>query len=81
MSKESLQALFEALKTNRELRHSINQKYRKVQQGNWQALVNIAKESGYDFTVEELKAKLPQGFFKGHGKKARRGWDISTLKK
>ncbi len=47
--------------------------------GDWQAVVQIAKAAGYEFTGEELRQAVPSGFFKGAGQYPEDGWDRSTL--
>jgi hypothetical protein len=52
---------------------------RSVQEGDWDRIVQIARQEGYDFTVPEIKEALPERFFKGSGKRPDRGWSKSTL--
>jgi hypothetical protein len=50
-----------------------------ISPGDWQAVVQIAKTAGYEFTSEELRQAVPPGFFRGAGQYREDGWDRSTL--
>ena len=50
-----------------------------VTEGDWAAAVAIAAEEGFTFTVDELKAATPKGFFRGAGSNPKNGWDPKTL--
>ena len=73
--------LYERLGTNRALRRRLGKKFMDLQEGDWQGLVDMAQEEGYEFTIDELKAKLPAGFFKGSGRHPKIGWAASTRDK
>ena len=50
-------------------------------EGDWEAVVQIANQYGFHFTVDELKAEAMNhpGFFKGNGKYPGLGWEKTTL--
>jgi len=50
-----------------------------VSEGDWSRVVQLAQAEGYEFTEPELKAAIPDGFFKGRGQDPHAGWDRSTL--
>ena len=64
---------------NRAFRRSLASKLITIKEGDWQAVVEIAAAEGFRFSVEELKAAMPDAFFKGAGKRPRRFWSRSTL--
>lgn len=73
-------AFIESLKEST-FRKQVAPELRKVTKGDWEAVVKIAEAQGFSFTKQQLKDALPENFFKGHGKRPRRGWDVETLKK
>ncbi|MEZ4448385.1 MAG: Nif11-like leader peptide family natural product precursor [Nannocystaceae bacterium] len=64
---------------DREVRRRILPKVLRIAEGDWQALVDIGAEEGFEFTIDELKAVIPDSFFRGAGKSPRIFWDRSTL--
>ncbi|NJM96677.1 MAG: Nif11 family protein [Phormidesmis sp. RL_2_1] len=52
-----------------------------MQEGDWQAVSQLAAQHGFEFTEDELKSqmKVYWGFFKGAGQNPESGWSDSTL--
>jgi hypothetical protein len=50
-----------------------------VEPGDWDAIVQIARTAGYEFTADEFMQAVPDGFFQGAGEYPELGWDRSTL--
>jgi len=69
------------LGTDQALIKRLGKKIIDLQEGDWQGIVDLAQEEGYEFTVNELKAQMPAGFFKGSGRHPERGWAASTRDK
>lgn len=56
MSKENVKAFMEKLATDKELQDKINDRARVAEA----VIIPVAKEAGFDFTVEELRAYLAE---------------------
>jgi hypothetical protein len=78
--KKNVSDLYKKLGEDRDLRKKLGKKFKNLSEGDWQGIVDMAKEEGYVFSVDELKEKMPEGFFKGKGtgRKKNRGWDMKT---
>jgi hypothetical protein len=52
---------------------------RMLPRNHWGEVVKLAGEAGYGFTIDELKAALPEGFFRGAGSDPELGWDRDAI--
>jgi len=80
MSSSDVSAFIEKLKESA-FRERLKPSLIQVKEGDWKAVVQIAKDAGFHFTVSELKAGTPGGFFRGSGKYQDLGWHPSTRSK
>ena len=63
-------AFIEAMGTDEDLR----QRMLRIPEGDWSAVVEIARRAGFLCTVDELLAAVPESFFEGAGKNPEAGW-------
>ena len=73
----SIKQFFDKAADDESLRHKLS----NVAEGDWNAVVKIAEETGNTFSVDELIKKLPIGFFKDHGTNPELGWPQDTIPK
>lgn len=66
------------LKNDKPFRRQILPKLLRIEEGNWDKIVEIAAEFDYSFSVKELVDTIPEGFFKGKGSNPSFGWDEKT---
>jgi hypothetical protein len=66
------------LENDAEFRLEVGPSLLDVAEGDWSAIIKIAKNTGYSFTKKQLLAAVPDSFFKGRGKKPETGWSIKT---
>lgn len=78
--RKSAKSFLECLK-DETFRGSLMPLLLEVEEGDWDKIVQIAQSVGFDFSKEELKEAVPDGFFKNSGRNPKSGWDRSTLEK
>jgi predicted ribosomally synthesized peptide with nif11-like leader len=75
MSAEHVAAFLDALRENDALQEELS----TLPEGDWEAIIKLAGENGFNFTTGELISALPESFFKGHGTHPERGWDKPAI--
>lgn len=56
---------FKSLNSSLEKREHFYAAFRELAPKDWKGFVNLGKQAGYDFTIEELKAALGDEFYTG----------------
>lgn len=76
MSKEQAEAFVAAVGR----RQSIAQRLAKIEEGDWEAVVALGAQNEFVFTVEELKAAIPDDFYSEHpDSNPKVSWSRKTL--
>ena len=60
-----IQSFFKEMSVNIKMREYIYGKFKQLTPKDWQGFVNLGKEAGYNFTIEELKGILGEAFYTG----------------
>lgn len=60
-----IQSFFKEMDVNIAMREYIYGKFKQLAPKDWQGFVNLGKEAGYNFTIEELKEILGEAFYTG----------------
>ncbi len=60
-----IQSFFKEMSVNIKMREYIYGKFKQLKPKDWQGFVNLGKEAGYNFTIEELKGILGEAFYTG----------------
>jgi len=61
-----VQKYFKALSEDRSMREDFYGKFKTLEPKNWLGFVQLGKEKGYEFTVDDLKGMLSDEFYTGH---------------
>lgn len=69
-----VQKFFKALSEDRSVREDFYGKFKSLEPKNWTGFVQLGKERGYDFTVDDLKGMMGDEFYTGN----RAAWRDST---
>ncbi|MBV7333767.1 Nif11-like leader peptide family natural product precursor [Chloroflexi bacterium TSY] len=76
MSKQDAKAFVLQIGQDRKLARKAAQ----VQEGDWEAMVRVGQDAGFDFTIAELQVEIPDSFYKDSPNALPHfSWDRSTL--
>jgi len=79
-NKKDAKGFIKRLKDDKDFRVELIPTFKQIKEGDWKAIIRMAKGAGYSFTEKGLKAALPESFYKGHGKNPEMGWEKKPLK-
>jgi predicted ribosomally synthesized peptide with nif11-like leader len=77
MSEIQATAFIEHLKENESLQLELE----SLDEGDWDGVIKVGQTAGFEFTVEEIQAAVPESFYKGAGQNPHLGWSRDTMKK
>lgn len=77
MSETQAAAFIEHLKENEPLQVELE----SLDEGDWEGVLKVAQAAGFEFTVEEIQAAVPETFYKDAGQNPHLGWSRDTVKK
>ncbi len=76
MSEKHAQTFIEHLKKKPSLRRKLGD----LEEGDWDGVVAIGKDVDCHFTPEEIRAQVPESFYRGKGETPEHGWDVKFAK-
>ena len=77
MAEKQALAFIDKLRKNIELRRQLS----ALDESDWAGVVKVGKKAGFAFTISEIQAVVPPGFYRGAGARPKLGWSRDTVKK